>query len=65
MSKRTVILINPKYGDLIADSILKMADEHKKNCIGAECTVTLFPLRKLVSQLLDRLLTDEELRILS
>jgi hypothetical protein len=61
----TVILIDPPYEDLIAYSILKMADEHKKNCIGIECAVTLFPLRRLVSQLLDRPLTDEELKILS
>lgn len=60
------IQIDVRYSDMIAYSILKMADEHKKtSCPGSECTVTLFPLRDLIKQLLDRPLVNEELRILS
>ena len=60
-----VVMIQPQFVDMIAYSILKMAEDHKKQCIGRECAVTLFPLRTVVEQLLDRKLTIEESKILS
>ena len=53
------------FRDMLAFSILKMAEDHKKVCEGSECSVVFFPFQKIIQQLLERPLTREEQLILS
>lgn len=62
MSKINIV-VDLAYRDMIAQSILAMAQDHKSVCCG-ECNVALFHFRDIVRQLLERDLTQEEELIL-
>jgi len=66
MTSIKTINVPVQFAEMAAYSILKIAAEHKKfTCIGEGCNVTLFPLRSIIEQLLDRQLSHDEIRILS
>jgi hypothetical protein len=64
MMSKVNILVHEQYRDMLAVSLLQLAKLHKKECNG-ECGISLFPIREIVAQLLERPLTDDETRILS
>lgn len=50
-------------GHFEAFYILRLAEEHKKHCNG-HCDISLFPLRKIVENLLGRDLNQAEIEVL-
>ena len=48
--------------EIAVDTILKLADEHRINCIGEDCQVSLSILQMVIQEYLDHQLTHEEFK---
>lgn len=50
--------------ELIKQNTIKLADEHRENCAGRECTISLYLLQRLLELAGIELTEDEELKFL-
>jgi hypothetical protein len=55
--------MDKRLEEMAGRSIIILAKEHKNNCHSEDCGVTMYPLGVLVTKLLDRPLTRDEIVI--
>lgn len=58
----TVYDLAPK--ELIKQNTIKLADEHRENCAGRECVISLYLLQRLLELAGIELTEDEKLKFL-
>lgn len=58
------IKIPKQYKEILVNTLFELAKDHRYRCDGS-CSISLFVLRDIIEQLIDRPLEHEEFKIFS